>query len=621
MEDPKLVAASAIALAVTLFTIFSIRPIARRLGLVDKPDGRKHHRGRIPLIGGLCFFIGTLVGLSYLGYLDRFVTSLVAGGVLIVLIGVVDDFAGLSVKSRLLAEAGIVGLVIVASGYYVDDLGLSLPGNALRLGMLGIPVTIIAVIGLINAFNMLDGIDGLAASMAMVSIAAILFFDHVTWSVPSVVLLLQVLFAALVPYLFVNLGWPDGRKVFMGDAGSTLIGFLLAWSVIFLSHRSVGRLAPVDVLWCVAIPVMDTLGVMYRRIRAGRSPFKPDRLHLHHLMLDAGFPPRLALVAIIIAAGALAMLGYLLRGASPWVSLFAFAAVVVMYVLRAQQLIVLFGLPFRRPANKQAVPAGIGATDDGAMLEQAWQARNPDESGFHAYTVAGHSAGSAAENEEQQAPLKALCVLAAASDTITIAPIAQQLSQDSRFEPTVCVAAAPGQDAEDVLHLFDLQQDRPLDVADIGRDPADIGSAAFGGMTRLLNEMQPDMVLVPGDTAASFATTLVAYYHQIPVVCIDTAPVDDGAAAADVPDEASRKVIRGLASLHVTQTESASRHLIAGGVPRERVLVADSGESDACERILEALAGLRIAPDALPGPVQYAGSPPAAAMLGARAAP
>lgn len=616
MEDPKLVAASAIALAVTLFTIFSIRPLARRLGLVDKPDGRKHHRGRIPLIGGLCFFIGTLVGLSYLGYLDRFVTSLVAGGVLIVLIGVVDDFAGLSVKSRLFAEAGIVALVIVASGYYVDDLGLSLPGNALQLGMLGVPVTIVAVIGLINAFNMLDGIDGLAASMAMVSIAAILFFDHVTWSVPSVVLLLQVLFAALVPYLFVNLGWPDGRKIFMGDAGSTLIGFLLAWSVIFLSHRSVGRLAPVDVLWCIAIPVMDTLGVMYRRIRAGRSPFKPDRLHLHHLMLDAGLPPRLTLIAIVVAAGALAMLGYLLRGASPWVSLFAFAAVVVMYVLRAQQLIVLFGMPFRRPADKQAVPSG-----DGAMLGQAWQARVPDAGGFHAYAVAGDSAEPAAENDGQQAPLKALCVLAAASDTITIAPIAQQLSQDARFEPTVCVAAAPGQDAEDVMHLFELQQDRPLDVADIGRDPADIGSAAFGGMTRLLNEMQPDMVLVPGDTAASFATTLVAYYHQIPVVCIDTAPVNDGAAAADMPDEASRKVIRGLASLHVAQNESAGRHLIAGGVPSERVLVADSGESDACERILEALAGLRIAPDALPGPAQYAGSPPASALLGARAAP
>lgn len=607
MEDPKLVAASTIALAVTLFAIFSIRPVARRLGLVDKPDGRKHHRGQIPLIGGLCFFLGMLVGLSYLGYLDRFVTSLIAGGVLLVMIGVVDDFAGgLSVRSRLLAEAGIVALVIVASGYYVDDLGLSLPGNALRLGMLGVPLTIIAVIGLINAFNMLDGIDGLAASMAMVSIAAILFFDHVTWSVPSVVLLLQVLFAALVPYLFVNLGWPDGRKVFMGDAGSTLIGFLLAWSVIFLSHRSVARLAPVDVLWCVAIPVMDTLGVMYRRIRAGRSPFKPDRLHLHHLMLDAGFPPRMALVGIILAAGALAMLGYLLRDVSPWVSLFAFAAVVVMYVLKAQQLLALFGFPFRPRSSERA--ASVGNDDAGTMRGLASQARVAD------------SDVMTADSAEQRAPLKALCMLAAASDTATIAPIAQQLSQDARFEPTMCVAAAAGHDAEDALHVFDLEQGRPLHAADIGRDPADIGSAVFGDMTRVLNEVQPDMVLVPGDTAASFATTLVAYYHQIPVVRIDT-ETSQADAAADLPDEASRKVINALASLHVAANESAGRHLIAEGVPIERVLVADDGGNDACERIVEALAGLLDAPDQSSHPVRYAGPPPVPAMQAVRGGP
>lgn len=614
MEDPKLVAAGTIALAVTLFAIFSIRPIARRLGLVDKPDERKRHRGRIPLIGGLCFFIGMLAGLSYLGYLDRFVTSLLAGGALIVLIGVVDDFAGLSVKSRLLAEAGIVALVIAASGYYVDDLGLSLPGNALRLGMLGIPLTIVAVIGLINAFNMLDGIDGLAASMAMVSIAAILLFDHVTWSVPSVLLLLQVLFAALVPYLFVNMGWPDGRKVFMGDAGSMLIGFLLAWSVIFLSHRGVARLAPVDVLWCIAIPVMDTLGVMYRRMRMGRSPFKPDRLHLHHLMLDAGFPPRLTLVLIVAAAGTLALLGYALRNASPWLSLFAFAAVVAMYVLRLPQLLAVLSLPFRRSGRRQAVSAG---GSDGA-----WQPQTSVQGESHAHGIDIDGAEPAAEFAEERGPLKALCVLAAASDTIKIAPIAHQLSQDARFEPTVYVAAAPGQDTENVLHLIDMQTDQPLDVADIGKDPADIGSAAFGGMTRVLSEVQPDMVLVPGDTAASFATTLVAYYHQIPVVCIDTETADaDGAAAADMPDEASRRVIRTLASLHVTQNESASQHLIAGGVPVERVLVADSGESDACERIVEALAGLRIAPGALPAPARYAGSPPATAMHSAQGAP
>src|SRR5262245_13975742 len=116
MRDPKLVAAAAIALAVTLFAIFSMRPWARRIGLVDKPDGRKRHRGHVPLIGGLCFFVGTLVGLSYLGYMDRFVTSLMVGSALIVVTGALDDASDLSVASRLLIEACAVGLVIAMSG-------------------------------------------------------------------------------------------------------------------------------------------------------------------------------------------------------------------------------------------------------------------------------------------------------------------------------------------------------------------------------------------------------------------------------------------------------------------------------------------------------------------------
>ena len=112
MDDAKLVAASAIALAVTLFSIFSMRPLARRLGLVDRPDTRKHHRGRVPLIGGLCFFLGTTAGLLYLGYIDRFVASLLVPCVLIVMTGAVDDLHNLSVRSRLVIQTCAVGLVI-----------------------------------------------------------------------------------------------------------------------------------------------------------------------------------------------------------------------------------------------------------------------------------------------------------------------------------------------------------------------------------------------------------------------------------------------------------------------------------------------------------------------------
>lgn len=584
MENPKLVAASAIALAVTLVAIFSMRPWARRLGLVDKPDARKRHRGRIPLIGGLCFFFGTLVGLTYLGYLDRFVMSLMAGGALLVAAGVVDDVKDTSVRSRLLIEAAAAAMVIVVSGFYIDHLGDLLGIHGFRLGLIGIPVTVIAVIGLINAFNMLDGIDGLAAAMAMVSIAAVLLYDTAGLSAPGVLLLLQILFAALVPYLFVNLGWPDGRKIFMGDAGSTLIGFLLAWSLVYVSHRSVGRMAPVDVLWCVALPVMDTLAVMHRRIRLGRSPFKPDRQHLHHLLVDAGCPPRMALVAIVSASGVLVMLGYALRNAPETVSAALFVAVLASYMLWLPALLAWLRKPkqWRSPSAGPAMPWSSVASDRKLALEriapvpsQALMEEAPE--GDFQSDISIVEASSA---------VRTLCVLAAGPDAIKMGPIAQALSQDERFDSTVCVTAAPSHDAEQVLRLFDLQPDVQLEAGP-GDDPADAAFATLGGMKRVLNEVQPDLVLVPEDASTTLATALAAYYRHIPVVSIDTGHPDS--APSHLHDDASRKIVHTLASLHVTHSEHAERDLLSEGIPADRVLVTGDTAVETLHMALERL--------------------------------
>ena len=470
MEEAKLVAASAIALAVTLFAIFSLRPLAKRLGLVDKPGGRKSHKGRVPLIGGLCFFLGTVAGLTYLGYVDAFVASLLVPCALIVMTGAVDDLNNMSVKSRLVIQACTAWLVIGATGIYLDNAGHLLgEGIDLQFGLLGIPITIVAVIGLVNAFNMMDGIDGLAAGMAMVSIGTILLFASGGWPALGVVLLLQVLFAALVPYLCVNLGWPDGRKIFMGDAGSTLIGFLMAWSVIYLSHQSVGVLAPVDTLWCVALPVMDTLGVMHRRMRLGRSPFEPDRQHLHHLLCDAGFSSRATLVIIVLAGLGLGVFGFALRNAPEIVSLGAFAFVVALYLARLPQAVVAMAkfAAARQPAEELAQPAPVQAFKPVAAIADG----NPGV-------------------------MRALCVLSASTDAAQIAPIVEQMSRDARFQTRVCIAAPSPAQSEGVLELFDLAPDVRVTVAE-DDDGAQVTSAALGTLDRVLSDFHPDVVVVP----------------------------------------------------------------------------------------------------------------------------
>ena len=540
MDDAKVVAASVIALAVTLFAIFSLRPVARRVGLVDRPDERKQHRGRVPLIGGLCFFLGTVIGLVYLGYVDRLVASLLVPATIIVMTGVVDDLYSLSVRSRLIVQGCSVFIVIAATGIYLDSAGNVLGFDDLNFGLLGIPLTIFAVIGLINAFNMLDGIDGLAASQAMVSIAAISLYAHGGLAPLGVLLLLQVLFAALVPYLCVNLGWPDGRKIFMGDAGSTLIGFLLGWSLIFLSHRGVDRLAPVDALWCVALPVMDTLAVMARRMRAGHSPFKPDRQHLHHLLLDAGCSPRRALLLMLAASALLAAFGAGLRHAPQTLSLLLFGSVLTAYVLRFDRALAVL-----RPWLQ--VQAALPQT---------------------APEVA----------DEAPARVRALCVMATPADAAQIAPIARQLAKDGRFEARICVAGKAEQFPPHVLSLFDLTPDVHLEDADPAADATGATSQALDGMKRVLADFQPDVVLVPGYTPTAAATTLAAFYQRVPVVCIE--PESARAAVPLVHQEADRKITCTLASLHLTPNEAAGRGLVAEGVPAERIIVTGNTTID-----------------------------------------
>ncbi len=565
MEHPRIIAASAIALAVTLFAIFSMRPWARKVGLVDRPDDpRKHHSGRVPLVGGICFFIGMLVGLSYLGFLDRFVMSLLMGSALIVAVGVADDVVNLSVRTRLFTESAIVGLVILSTGFYIDNVGGLLPSQDFRLGIWGVPLTIFAVIGLINAFNMLDGIDGLAASVAMVCISSVLMFDRAGLAAVGVMFMLQILFAALIPYILVNLGWPDGRKIFMGDAGSTVIGFLLGWSLIYLSHSRVGRLAPVDVVWCVALPVMDTLAVMYRRIRLGRSPFGADRQHLHHLLIDGGFSKSTTLAIMVGGCAMLACIGYSLRGAPDALNLLAFIAVTALYVLALPRLIELRrrGVAWRPSQRKRVIAAPrrrlVRASRSGPSVED-----------HEPYPLS-----------ERTSPVRALCVVAATPESIGVAPIAQRLVNDDRFNASVCLSDVPGVDGEAALKLFGLEAD--------GRLSGDGGGDAMAvGVRELFQQVKPDVVVVPANAPATFALSLAAHADEVPVVCVD---VDTPSATrSHWPNDASRRIVQSLATLHIATSEGTGQRLREEGVPPERVLVQDAVGADALSASLERL--------------------------------
>ncbi|MCL2913163.1 UDP-N-acetylglucosamine--undecaprenyl-phosphate N-acetylglucosaminephosphotransferase [Shewanella corallii] len=293
---------------ISFVAIKLIKPIAVKAGLVDLPSDRKLHVGAIPLIGGISIFIGVLMASMFFIEQSQSFNIYLISAALILFLGVLDDKYDLSVKLRISAQILTASLMIFGAGFYLKSLGHIVGPTELFLGPVGVVVTIVAVLGAINAFNMVDGIDGLAGMLSLVTFSALAFLLS---RVNNDWYLLPVLFiAALLAYLMFNLSWPKNLgKIFMGDAGSMLIGLTIVWLLVIGTSEEVSAFRPVTALYLISIPLMDMAAIMYRRLKKGVSPFKADREHLHHIFERAGFNRRETLVIITVLGGFLASLG------------------------------------------------------------------------------------------------------------------------------------------------------------------------------------------------------------------------------------------------------------------------------------------------------------------------
>ncbi len=280
----------ALAFVLTLILIRVLMPLAVPLGMVDAPGVRKWHKGEIPLIGGLAIYLTlALLSLVLPFWQAQFGLWLIALGLPLLLIGLVDDRWQIAARKRLLIEIGCGLVAVFYCNIRLYDLGHLLPNVGGTLVLLSIPLTIIGMVGVINAVNMTDGIDGLAGGLATLTFGALAFF---TYPVNLPVALQLITFVAVLAGFLVFNSRFFGRKraaIFMGSGGSIFIGFALAWYLIMLSQGEGAVIRPADALWLIAVPLLDTMAIMGRRIRDGRSPFLPDREHLHHILLLAGF--------------------------------------------------------------------------------------------------------------------------------------------------------------------------------------------------------------------------------------------------------------------------------------------------------------------------------------------
>ena len=288
------------------------KPIAVDVGLVDKPNARKHHDGQIPLIGGISIFAAVLAAsLLWLPNTLELRMYLIASAMM-VFIGALDDKYDLKVRIRIVGQIIIASLMIYGVGGYIANLGDLFGFGDIELGPVGIIFTYFAIIVVINAYNMVDGIDGLIGSLSLNTFTAIaiLFLISGNNDYLSYPLMLAT---ATLPYLVFNLGFfkKYTNKIFMGDAGSMFIGLSVIWLLSMGTQGDNASFRPVTALWICAVPLMDMLAIVMRRYRKGKSPFKPDRDHLHHILQRAGLSSRQTLVAITVFSVIMSSLGVL----------------------------------------------------------------------------------------------------------------------------------------------------------------------------------------------------------------------------------------------------------------------------------------------------------------------
>src|SRR5579862_1482573 len=273
-----------VALVIVVLLTPAVGGMARLIGAVDAPGGRRLNRRPVPRLGGLALFLGIFVpSLAFL-HLDHQTRGLLLGAAVAVTVGAVDDFRGLrwfeKLGGQLLAAAIPVGF-----GVWVDRFTFPVVGIHTFPSWVGMPLTVIWIVAIMNMVNFLDGLDGLAAGVAAIAGGTFAVIALSLGKVDAAVLSAIVLGACL-GFLRHNF-YP--ARIFMGDSGAMLLGFILAAVSVQGLLKTAATVALFFPLLVLAVPIVDTTFVVARRLKHGEPVFEGDQAHLHHRFLRRGF--------------------------------------------------------------------------------------------------------------------------------------------------------------------------------------------------------------------------------------------------------------------------------------------------------------------------------------------
>jgi UDP-GlcNAc:undecaprenyl-phosphate GlcNAc-1-phosphate transferase len=281
----------------------SLWRVATRTGLLDYPDSRKIQSGPVPLVGGIAIVSATLL-ICFLFFRSGLLRGLYTGIILLTFLGLRDDFRPVSVGWNFAVQVLAVAAAVYSGETVLHSFGDLLGIGPIELGPLAVPVTVFCMVGVINAFNMIDGLDGLAGGVSLIAFLSFAFLSYLSGQSELMFLSLS-LGGAVAGFLIFN--WHPAR-LFMGNAGSLPLGFSLAYLSVAITQHQGSPVQPTVPLLILAVPLVDTVVVIFRRLARRKNPFVADKNHLHHIMIKMGLGEKSVVVLILSVTFVLSVL-------------------------------------------------------------------------------------------------------------------------------------------------------------------------------------------------------------------------------------------------------------------------------------------------------------------------
>ncbi|WP_462385334.1 glycosyltransferase family 4 protein [Intestinibacillus massiliensis] len=331
-----IIAAFAVAGVLAYILTPFVKRFAHKVGAIDVPkDNRRMHKVPIPRMGGLAIFIAFLCAMLIFADFDEQLLSILLGATIIVVLGIFDDIMALGAKLKFVVQIVAAAIPVCAGGLKIamfTNLNPFSENPYFNLGIFAIPVTIIWIVGITNAVNLIDGLDGLAVGVSSIAALTMLAVGLLTNDM-AVAVAMAALTGACIGFMPYNI---NPAKIFMGDTGSTFLGYMLATMSIqgmFKFYAVISFAVPFLIL---GLPIFDTAFAITRRVLSGRSPMSPDRGHVHHRLMDMGFNQKQSVAILYAISGTLGLAAVVLTSRGEVKAMVLVLAVIIAIAVGAK---------------------------------------------------------------------------------------------------------------------------------------------------------------------------------------------------------------------------------------------------------------------------------------------